>query len=316
MVQLERTRAERSPEKTNIDQRFQQSLWQIPNRGLLFDYQFAGRRGSLDVFLPEYSLWFRDTMQVVRANCLAEQICDHSQPHVQQVAHNGLVFLDMIHDSFGSEGLDPQLFSDPTVVFTLLVHDIGYASQDVSWENRHAIGHEIAGSQMLINFVASSSQPAARSFLELLLPTIIYAIASDTDNRTEIMQAVHSAELNLSQENLFALLIMAADKVDYFRSGRITDIAPPRSYQENPYYYLAWMVENYELIYDRKEKKLHYVVHLFGEDQHSPEDQEDILKLWEREVRVHFPYVLDLLEGIATLSGVELVIEPGRKVLE
>lgn len=317
MAQHETVQGVRSLEqKTSNNQRFQQSLWQVPNRGLLFDYQFAGRRENLTILTPGYSLWFRDTMQMVKANCLAEQICDHSQPHVEQAARNGLVLLDIMQDTFQPGLLHPQLFSDPAIVFTLLVHDIGYASPNVTWENRYAIGHEAAGSQMIAELIESLPNGPTRSFLEPILPTILHAISTDTDNRAEIMTAVADAEQTLSQERIFTLLVMAADKVDYFRSGRIDNIPPPSTYAENPYYFLAWMVENYELVYDKEAKKLQYVVHLYGEDAFSLEERKERLAVWEREVRTYFPHVLQLLEGITQITGVKLVIEPGREVKE
>ncbi len=313
MVQIETTRGERTPEQQSFQQRFQQSLWQVPNRGFIFDYQLVGRRDNLQINVPGYSDWFTGLMQIVREKCLAEQVCDHSQPHVEQAAQNGLVFLDMVHDALPNT-LDAHLFSDSAVVFTLLVHDIGYGSPDVRWENQYAIGHEEAGSRMITRFIETLPENSSqRQFLAPLLPSIVHAMSTDTDSREDIMATVFSAKHAASPEAIFSLLIMTADKVDYFRSGRIDAIPAPNTYAENPYYFLAWMVENYELVYDKEAKKIHYVVHLYGEDKLSFEDRQERLALWQKEIRTHFPYVLELLEGMAYLTGTQLVIEPGQE---
>jgi hypothetical protein len=232
--------------------------------------------------------------------CQHVGICDHTRKHWFRTARNGLVIMDMLKNSPQvGNFLIPKLFSDTQTTFIMLSHDLGYGTDRPLIEGLDVTNHEAESVRMLhhltteLPFFHPSRRQARkfRSFYE-------EAIAGTLDHADDIVAHVANTRQNPTPKNLFSLLVAAADKSDYFIHDRVKDLQAPREYTDNPYYFLAAAVEDYQLIYNEQARALQMIVSMRGGTSVSD------FPRWKHELETGaYKSVIQLLSGTAQLAG-------------
>jgi hypothetical protein len=229
-----------------------------------------------------------------------KHICSHGlENHLLQVTQNAFA----LSEAFGnSTEREKTVLRDENLAFLALTHDLGYADPDLQWAEKTAPAHAEASMRYIDKMrrrpveifpITDPEMHQSREILERnfkLYEQII--INSSTDPENMVDQARRVVQ-NPTPEGRLQLLVAFADKIDFFRSGRLQDIPRPTTPESNPYYFLADAVENYSL--DVTDKTINYSVDFKNGWN---------LTRWQKELRDHgFGWTLELGERLASVSG-------------
>ncbi len=182
--------------------------------------------------------------------CEQQQICTHNEDHLLRVGQNTL----FLHDLW-QKRLE-NLLADELLLFGVLLHDIGYISQGLIWQNKSAINHPEKGAELLdllrsSHWIKTPGRAEARAIIEEYAHLFFFIISSDTELSLKFAQHLLAYKKNgfpIGEPSYIAALsISLGDKLDYFLAERVKNVPTPPTYQENPYYFLCKAVKNYRL---------------------------------------------------------------------
>jgi len=207
------------------------ALEQPPNKGIL---------RINNTWAPFY----KNGMEIIREECLRRDVCDHGEDHVLNgVSSNILILKEAIplETLYIRHNQEHPLFTDGSVVFVALMHDMGYAFKTITWNGKNATDHAQKGAKImdacrkriLSGLVGNDdSTQESLAMLNEYAPAYYAAIAGDM--------------LQSTGNPLLTSLLLSADKLDYFHAARVAGVTPPQFYDENKdsqYYYLAHAIK-------------------------------------------------------------------------
>lgn len=236
---------ERTREKQEFTQRFTTALQEPPIQGILFANE-------------QWTPLFLEGVARVDAACQQRQICHHGLEHLIQVSHNALTLIDMVQGTGNDittrrRNQRTQKYTDAEVIFPALTHDLGYGFKTVVWEGFDAINHAEQGTEVMQRFrrrfLSEKVDPSHESFQALEQHAQLYQYTISANAKKMLVYATECAEVEtVTPRMMFPLVVMVADKLDYFRDKRVEGLTPPKRYEDNPYFFLADAVETYTLI--------------------------------------------------------------------
>jgi len=248
--------------------------------------------GDQQLLQPEIQAYLYEEERNSRIN----EICKHDLTHIHRATRNGLVLLDLLQTNPIAADITPD-----QVTTTLALHDIGYGSNNLLARRYHVRGHE-KESWNIVTKLAQTLSPdnATRQCIEDPHNLIRAGILGTAKNYRKI---IRDAIDHPNSNNLFALLIAAADKTDYFVRDRVEHLTSPQ-YMKNPYHTLAHAVNTYDLEINSHEQTLTYTANL-----HKSEPFFENPALWQRYAEECFPQVFGLLEAVANIAGYRFVVD-------
>lgn len=293
-------RAEKPPQQQDFTYRFLKALCDPPIAGVLYDQGWN----------PSYKAGIDRVNKV----CEERKICDHGMRHIARTAQNAFILGDTvgIHFSEAQPAVKTrweQMFSDTNMLLPILVHDLGYASENTTWEGKHGTNHAEESAVMLDTHLVHARPDAVRL---VTAQDEIFKRTITEESSSLLADAVFMLKhpLAVTPDALFPLVIQASDKLDYFHEDRVSEISDvPSTFEENPYYFLADAVRSYAL----KEIDGAFVYEVELKEGYDITTQAGVLsldiELWTELVGQHYPKVLQLAGAVAALTGRKFVIE-------
>ncbi len=280
----------RPKERHGFQARFLRAFRQPPIQGILFAN-------------GDWTPLFLEGVEKVDAACRQRQICDHGLGHIMQVSENALILMDAVQAN-----VSYSVFSDAEVLFPVLLHDMGYGFKTVAWQGQHATNHPERGADVMERFgrqVLSKTIDSDHQSLQILqkhAPLYHAAISGTTMTMLTYVKECMGVE-RITPQMFFPLIVMVADKLDYFRDERVDGLKAPRQYEDNPYFFLADAIQSYEVTCD--ENKLRYMVTL-KKNFYVPSGSGGFIldfRTWQAEAMRHYGAVWTLIEAFANLLG-------------
>lgn len=282
-------------ERLTFGERFATALKKPPIKGLL--YETAG-------WTPE----FRAINERVDAVCRKEQVCGHGLDHSMRVAKNAFTLAELVSPS--SEKTE-TLLNDTNLAFLALTHDVGYAGPSISWQNRKAPEHPDASIRWIDKLRREKRSPFAVHHPDIGQSTEV--LDSNFDLYSRMIKGMSDDSLRElpmplgpnkhTPEDALVLTMALADKVDFFRAGRIDGLDVPQSYGANPYFFLSDAVRNYSL--DATDGALTYSLDL---------QRDWTLEHWKEELESQdYGWVLGLGKKFAYSHGMEFEVREMQK---
>lgn len=240
---------------------------------------------------------FFESLNKVDSICTQEHVCGHGLDHVTHVAQNALALVDAIPNKYKIDGK----LSDENLIFTSLIHDIGYATAE-NWQDYHAHDHEEKSSEWLNSH--KKTHEHSLKLKELFSKTI-------GSSKAEIKSIVEDPSIHTDSDNLFKLTLWLADKLDYFRKERVEapGVEQPSLYEDNPYFFHANAVKKYEITSD--EDNIYYAVEIEKTNikKNSSKQHEVNFDWWKKEIEDQYPSIINLGEGFAKVVNKKFVIK-------
>lgn len=275
----------------NLEKRITQSLDKPPLAGLIYNK-------------PGWTPHFSGIVENAEKVSKERQICAHSlDNHLFQVTQNAFAMAGAIGTNTAQE---PSVITDSNLAFVALTHDLGYADPSLVWSDKAAPGHTEASVKYIddmrkrgsVVFPIPNGIHESIETLDANFDLYEDTILAMSDTPSTLLRTADQIKQNPTEEGQLQLVMMLADKIDFFRSARLEGIDPPSGQIENPYFRLANAISDYSLAVNPD--TITYSVKL---KDHAP-GQKWTLEKWKQEVeKADYGWIFEIGEIFAGING-------------